>query len=49
MCDIDAETRRERYKILRQLGYTRGWAQRARDFTDIRFEKACNQVMPQVI
>ena len=40
MCDIDAETRRERYLALRKKGNTRGWAQRARDFTDIRYQRA---------
>ena len=42
MCDIIAEERRKRYKILRNLGYTRGWAQRARDFNPTRFIQACN-------
>lgn len=41
MADIDATTRRGRYHILRGLGYTRGWAQRARDFTSKRFVQAC--------
>lgn len=41
MCDIDKETRKERYATLRKMGYTRGWAQRARDFTNKRFEQAC--------
>jgi len=42
MCDIIAEVRRKRYKILRELGYARGWAQRARDFTNIRYIQACS-------
>lgn len=40
MCDISKETRRERYKIIRDKGYSRGWAQRARDFSEIRFIRA---------
>ncbi len=42
MCDIDKKTRSERYNKIRSLGYTRGWAQRARDFTEIRFQQALN-------
>ncbi len=41
MCDIDSETRKGRYHILRGMGYTRGWAQRARDFRPKRFVQAC--------
>jgi hypothetical protein len=37
MCDIDAETRRIRYAAVRKMGYTRGWAQRTRDFSDKRY------------
>lgn len=40
MCDLSPEVRRERYKLLVSIGHTRGWAQRARDFTNVRFQAA---------
>lgn len=40
MCDINKETRRRRYQEILKLGYTRGWAQRVRDFSDARYESA---------
>jgi hypothetical protein len=40
MCDISKELRQERYKELRMYGYKRGFAQRARDFTYIRYKRA---------
>jgi hypothetical protein len=43
MCDIDKETRRLRYYALRAHGYKRGFAQRARDFTNKRYQDAINR------
>lgn len=40
MCDLSPEVRRARYLLLRSVGYEIGWAQRARDFTNIRFQRA---------
>jgi hypothetical protein len=40
MCDLSPEVRRGRYLLLRSVGYTRGWALRARDFTNTRFINA---------
>jgi len=48
MCDIDSETRALRYKELRIKGYLRGFAQRARDFTDIRYQKAISRNMDEI-
>jgi len=48
MCDIDKETRSIRYNQLRKHGYLRGFAQRARDFTDIRFNAAMRRDMIEV-
>jgi hypothetical protein len=48
MCDIDKETRSLRYAQLREYGYLRGFAQRARDFTTKRFNDAIKRDMLDV-
>jgi len=48
MCDIDKKTRSIRYNQLRKYGYLRGFAQRARDFTEIRFNRALERDMVEV-
>lgn len=42
MCYIPKEIRRERYKQMKEAGFTYGWRCRARDFTQIRFIQAMN-------
>lgn len=37
MCYMENEERRRRYKILRDLGVSRSWSQRVRDFTEPKF------------
>ena len=48
MCDIDAATRRARYAELREHGYKRGFAQRARDFKPGTYKRAIKRDMLDV-
>lgn len=38
MCYIDKEVRAKRYNHLRNLGVSRSWAQRVRDFSEPHFK-----------
>ena len=42
MCNLPNKIRRKKYRMMREVGATPGWAARVRDFTQPKFELALN-------
>jgi len=42
MCYLPNKIRRKKYRMMREVGATPGWAARVRDFTQPKFELALN-------